>query len=180
MKRSYPTQRNPLRIQKPDLKDDLTTEHASFPSLHKSFICKLLDLSSSLFPRLGITPLPTYRRRGSPVVHARAHPPSSTRSALLPQRSHTQDRKTAPCLRLSVALGSLGIEIMGPGPHLKGRYGIPEGELQINQKQGLVPGGGVSRPEGDLSVGSKFLLWSLNCGPGQKLGKKQGEESRCS
>lgn len=95
----------------------------------------------------------------------RVHPPSSTRSALLPQCSHTQDGKTALCVRLSVALGSLRIEITGPGPHLKGRYGIPAGELQINQKQGLVPGAGVSRPEGDLSVGSKFLLWSLNCGP---------------
>lgn len=147
---NQPAQRNSSRIQKPDLMDDLTTKHSAFPTEHKFFICKLLDLPNSSFSVLSMTLPPGGNCHGSPVAHAGAYLPSNTCGGFVSPELTNMEKKLPLCLRLSVTRGSSWVDIIGRGPHIKGRYGILGGKLQIKQKQALVQGAEVSRPEGGI------------------------------
>lgn len=79
------------------------------------------------------------------------------------------------CISFPVALESPQAENTGPSPHLKGRYGILLGKLQIKQKQGLVQGAGVRRPEGESVSSSQIIPEEPGLWPRTHLDKNLGE-----
>lgn len=116
---------NSSRNQKPALKDDLTNEHVGFlmpflwPAYTRSSVVSCWFYQIVLFPLLvAASPVHLYEKW---LIHARTDPYSNSCSALLPQCSHTHEKKTSIFLSLSAALESPQAESTGLSLHLKGR-----------------------------------------------------------